>query len=109
MRWATALLATSIPLAGVGGWLAGHTAGERWLASAPVSDAEEELESDRARPRIDLVVEYEPPVDGHGVATSALPPPTRPAAPGLEPEPIEADATVMQRLLTLHERIGQAP
>jgi hypothetical protein len=109
MRSATALLATLIPLAGVGGWLAGHTAGERWRAPATVSGAEEEPGSDRVRPQIDLVVEYEPPVDGRVVAPRALPPPTRHAAPELEPEPVEADPTVMQRLLTLYERIGQAP
>jgi len=109
MRSATALLATLIPLAGVGGWLTGHTAGERWRAPATVSGAEEEPGSNRARPQVDLVVEYEPPVDRSVVAPRALPSPTRHAAPEFEPEPVEADLTVMQRLLTLHERIGQAP
>ena len=109
MRSATALLATLIPLAGVGGWLVGHTAGERWRASALPSGAEEELESGSPGPRIDLVVEYSPPVDGRDIATRALPARTHPAGPGLAPVSVEADPTVMQRLLTLYEKIGRAP
>jgi hypothetical protein len=109
MRAGTALLVTLIPLVGVGGWLAGHTAGERWQASALPSGAEEKLDGWSPAPRIDLVVEYEPPVDGREVATRASPPQTHPAVPELAPLPVEANPTVMQRLLTLYEKIERSP
>ena len=52
---------------------------------------------------------YSPPVDGRDIATRALPARTHPAGPGLAPVSVEADPTVMQRLLTLYEKIGRAP
>jgi hypothetical protein len=109
MRSATALLATLIPLAGVGGWLAGHAAGERWRASALPPGAEAERGSGSPAPRIDLVVEYEPPVEGRDVAPRASPAQTHPAVPELAPLPVEPNPTVMQRLLTLYEKIERSP
>ena len=116
MRTATALLATLIPLVGVGGWLVGSTAGDRWRASALPSRAEEEPNRGSLRPRIDLVVEYAPPpVEALGLETRAPPVGTYSAAADLAPatpstEPSESsEHTVMQRLLTLYEKIGRAP
>jgi hypothetical protein len=111
MRSATALLVTLIPLAGVAGWLVGHTAGEPWRGSPLRPGGEEELESRSPRPRIDLVVEYEPPVDERSAATGASPARTHLAGPELAtaPVPVEVDPTLMQRLLTLYEKLGRAP
>jgi hypothetical protein len=106
MRASTALLAMLVPVVGAGGWLTGRTAGEMWRASARPSGEEEEPATGASRSPIDLVVEYEPPVDEIDVA--AEPPRARSEPEVLELVPIQPRPTVMQRLLALQERIEQS-